>query len=183
MRPLKDPRDLRILDPACGSGHFLLYCFDLLLMIYEEAWADEARAVRSSATGRTLRDDYPDLQSLMRAVPTLILEHNLFGVDIDPRAVQIAALALWMRAQRAWKDDAIPSAERPPVERIGIAVAEPMPGDAELVGEFARRLQPPLLGDLFKRMVSEMRLAGELGTLIPVERAIAEELRRARSSS
>ena len=30
-RPRKDPRDLRILDPACGSGHFLLYSFDLLL--------------------------------------------------------------------------------------------------------------------------------------------------------
>ena len=180
MRPLKDPRDLRILDPACGSGHFLLYCFDLLLMIYEEAWADEARAVRSAATGGTLRDDYPDLPSLRRAVPTLILEHNLFGVDIDPRAAQIAALALWMRAQRAWKDDAVPSAERPSVERINIVVAEPMPGDAELVEEFARRLQPPLLGDLFRKMVSEMRLAGELGTLIPIERAISAELRRAR---
>ena len=43
-RPRKDPRDLRILDPACGSGHFLLYSFDLLLAIYEEAWAAEATA-------------------------------------------------------------------------------------------------------------------------------------------
>src|SRR5438876_3828809 len=41
-RPRKDPRDLRVLDPACCSGHFLLYCFDLLLIIYEEAWAAEA---------------------------------------------------------------------------------------------------------------------------------------------
>ena len=40
-RPRKDPRDLRILDPACGSGHFLLYSFDLLLTIYEEAWSAE----------------------------------------------------------------------------------------------------------------------------------------------
>ena len=37
----RDPRDLKILDPACGSGHFLLYCFDLMETIYEEAWADE----------------------------------------------------------------------------------------------------------------------------------------------
>ena len=44
-RPRKDPRDLRVLDPACGSGHFLLYCFDLLLAIYEEAW--EAKAPRA----------------------------------------------------------------------------------------------------------------------------------------
>src|SRR4051794_550224 len=37
-RPQEDPRELKILDPACGSGHFLLYCFDLLVEIYEEAW-------------------------------------------------------------------------------------------------------------------------------------------------
>ena len=39
-RPKRDPRELKILDPACGSGHFLLYCFDLLLTIYEEAYGD-----------------------------------------------------------------------------------------------------------------------------------------------
>ena len=179
-RPRKDPRDLRILDPACGSGHFLLYCFDLLLVIYLEAWADEEHAVLSTVTGRTLRDDYPDAESLKRALPSLILEHNLCGVDIDPRAAQIAALALWMRAQRAWKDEAVPAAARPPVQRINVVVAEPMPGDAELVDEFARGLKPPLLGDLFRKMVGDMHLAGELGTLLPVERTIAGELGRAR---
>src|SRR5690606_15924019 len=49
-RPKKDPRDLRVLDPACGSGHFLLYAFDLLLTIYEEAWADP-ESPKSEATG------------------------------------------------------------------------------------------------------------------------------------
>ena len=39
-RVKKDPRELKILDPACGSGHFLLYCFDLLLTIYDEAYTD-----------------------------------------------------------------------------------------------------------------------------------------------
>ena len=39
-REKRDPRCLRILDPACGSGHFLLYCFDLLLTIYQEAYED-----------------------------------------------------------------------------------------------------------------------------------------------
>jgi type I restriction-modification system DNA methylase subunit len=37
VRPRKDPRDLHIFDPACGSGHFLLYSFDLLLAIYERS--------------------------------------------------------------------------------------------------------------------------------------------------
>ena len=52
-RAPKDPRELKILDPACGSGHFLLYCFDLLETIYEEAYADEN-------LGEGLRDEYPD---------------------------------------------------------------------------------------------------------------------------
>jgi hypothetical protein len=127
-----------------------------------------------------LRDEYPDLDALKRAVPALILEHNLYGVDIDPRATQIAALALWLRAQRAWRDLDVPAAERPPVLRTHIVVAEPMPGDMTLVEEFASRLHPSLLRDLFRKMVSEMRLAGELGSLIPVEESIAAELRRAR---
>src|SRR5207237_6134782 len=75
-RPKKDPRDLKVLDPACGSGHFLLYAFDLLETIYQEGWADDA-SPRSDATGRTLRQDYPELDELRRAVPGLILRHNL----------------------------------------------------------------------------------------------------------
>src|ERR1019366_4845166 len=71
-RPRKDPRDLRILDPACGSGHFLLYSFDLLLTIYEEAWAAKGPAPRSEARAHTLREDYSDLTELRRAVPQLI---------------------------------------------------------------------------------------------------------------
>ena len=179
-RPRKDPRDLRIVDPACGSGHFLLYCFDLLLSVYEEGWAAETAGLCSEATGRPLRGDYPDLAELRRAAPALILEHNLHGVDIDARAAQIAALALWLRAQRAWQDADIPPADRPPVRRTNVVLAEPMPGDEALVQEFAARLDPPLLRGLFRKMVSEMRLAGELGALIPVEAGLSEELGRAR---
>ena len=179
-RRRKDPRDLRILDPACGSGHFLLYSFDLLLAIYEEAWSAEGPAPQSEAMGRSLREDYPDLADLRRAVPKLVIEHNLHGVDIDPRCAQIAALALWLRAQRAWKDLGIASSDRPRIQRTHIVVAEPMPGDAALVDEFAARLDPPLLRDLFKKMVGESRLAGELGTLLRVEDGIAAELGRAR---
>ena len=112
-RPKKDPRDLRIIDPACGSGHFLLYSFDLLVSIYQEAWEDPASPV-SSITGRTLRDDYPDHAALEREIPGQILRHNLHGIDIDARCAQIAALALWMRAQRAFQDSRIDRDARPP---------------------------------------------------------------------
>ncbi|MCC6130025.1 MAG: SAM-dependent methyltransferase [Acidobacteria bacterium] len=178
-RTKKDPRDIKLLDPACGSGHFLLYAFDLFLLIYEEAWTDP-EAARQVSTGRTLRNDYPNLDALRRAAPALSLEHNLHGVDIDPRCAQIAALALWLRAQRAWKELKIPASQRPRITRTHIVVAEPMPGDAVLVEEFAATLNPPLLGDLFKKMVSEMRLAGELGTLLPIEKTLAEAIGKAR---
>jgi hypothetical protein len=178
-RAKKDPRDIRILDPACGSGHFLLYAFDLLLPIYEEAWAD-LEAAPLAATGRKLAQDYPDLDALRRAVPGLILGENLHGVDIDPRCAQIAALALWLRAQRAYRESGVAPSERPRITRTHIVVAEPMPGDAALVEAFAADLQPPLLGNLFRKMVAEMRLAGELGSLIRVDKGIGEELERAR---
>src|SRR5699024_7433925 len=66
--------DLKIMDPACGSGHILLYAFDLLYDMYEEA-------------------GYPS-----REIPQLILENNLYGLDIDKRAQQIANFALLMKA-------------------------------------------------------------------------------------
>ena len=179
-RPQKDPRDLHILDPACGSGHFLLYSFDLLLAIYEEAWSAEGAAPVSDVTGHSLRSDFPDLDDLRRAAPRMIVEYNLHGVDIDPRCAQIAALALWLRAQRAWKEIGVAAADRPRIQRTHIVVAEPMPGDAALTDEFAAQLDPPLLRDLFKKMVGESRLAGDLGTLLRLEDSIAAELHRAR---
>jgi hypothetical protein len=179
-RPKKDPRDLKVLDPACGSGHFLLYAFELLLTIYEEAWHDERGAVSSQVSGQSLRADYPDFRALQRVVPALIVQHNLHGVDIDPRCAQIAALALWLRAQRAFRDFGLSAKERTPISRTHIVVAEPMPGAVAMVDAFATGLDPPLLRDLFRKMVGEMRLAGDLGTLLRVEDGIASELTRAR---
>jgi hypothetical protein len=170
-RVRKDPRELRILDPACGSGHFLLYSFDLLLTIYEEGWA---------VPGSALREAYPTIESLRKAVPALIVEENLHGVDIDPRAAQIAALALWLRAQRAWRDFGIPAAERPRIRRTHIVIAEPIPSEPALLDAFASELRPPLLGDLFRKMVSETRLAAEMGALLRLESTIADELEVAR---
>lgn len=179
-RPKKDPRDLRILDPACGSGHFLLYAFDLLLVIYEEAWRDAEGAAPSELTGNTLKRDYPSIEDLRLALPSLVVEHNLYGVDIDPRCAQIAALALWLRAQRAHQDWEQPPALRVQVERTHIVVAEPIPGDDELRSGFSSALDPPLLAALFDRFVREMGLAGELGVLLRAEDALANEISKAR---
>jgi hypothetical protein len=177
-RAPRDPRDLRILDPAVGSGHFLLYAFDLLDAIYQEGWADSS-APNSEATGRTLREDYPSEAELRRAMPGLILRHNLYGIEIDARAAQIAALALWLRAQRAYQELGLPPTERPVIARSNIVVAEPMPGEKNLLDEFTARLDPAALRDLVGAICEEMRLADETGSLLKIESHIASALQEA----
>lgn len=179
FRAKKDPRDLKILDPACGSGHFLLYAFDLLATIYEEAWAD-ADAPVSEETGGTLRADYPGLESLRAALPGLILERNLHGIDIDPRAAQIAALALWMRARRAYNALGVSRAARAPIRRTNIVVAEPMPGEDDLLREFTDTLRPKAIGDLVIKIFEKMKFAGEAGSLLKIEEEISEEVSKAK---
>jgi len=172
-RPKKDPRDLRILDPACGSGHFLLYAFDLLERIYEEAWGDP-EGQKSEATGRTIQEDFETLDDLRRETPKLIVEHNLHGVDIDPRAVQIAALALWLRAQKTWKNLGLKAPERPRIARSNIVTAEPMPGEEDMRREFTAGLKPRVLGQIVDEVFEKMKLAGEAGSLLKIEEEIKD---------
>jgi len=162
-RPVKDPREIRLLDPACGSMHFGLYAFDLFEAIYEEAW-DKGHCP-------SLQEAYREKADYLRDVPRLIIEHNIHGVDIDPRAVQIAGLSLWLRAQKTWKD----AAERPRVRRSNIVCAEPMPGSDAMLEDFVKTLGPPLLGELVRTVFEKMQLAGEAGTLLKIE----EEIRSA----
>ena len=172
FRATKDPRDIRVLDPACGSGHFLLYAFQLLQVIYEEAWTDGALPA-SAATGRTLQDDYPSIETLRAALPGLILRHNLHGIDIDIRCAQIAALALWIRAQRAYKEMGIARDARPPIQKTNIVVAEPMPGNPELRREFFATLESDV-AKLVVRVFDRMQLAGEAGSLLRIDEDIRE---------
>jgi hypothetical protein len=174
FRAKKDPRDLKVLDPACGSGHFLLYSFDVLLTIYEEAWAD-AGSPAAEVTGKRLVKDYGTVQDLRRALPGLILRHNLHGVDIDPRAAQIAALALWMRAQRAWNQLGFKRADRPLVTRTNIVVAEPMPREVDLLEELCAGLDKGV-ADIVRAVFEDMKLAGEAGTLLRIEETVRRGL-------
>ncbi|HGH7180312.1 TPA: BREX-1 system adenine-specific DNA-methyltransferase PglX [Bacillus luti] len=69
------PEDITVLDPCMGSGHILVYAFDVLYNIYQHAGYSE------------------------REIPQLILEKNLYGLDIDDRAAQLAYFALMMKAR------------------------------------------------------------------------------------
>jgi hypothetical protein len=171
-RPIKDPREIRLLDPACGSMHFGLYAFDLFEVIYGEAW--------DNGSCPALQETYPSKEEFLKDVPRLIIEHNIHGVDIDPRAAQIAGLSLWLRAQKAWENQRIKPADRPQVRRSNIVCAEPMPGSPERLEEFSASLDPPLLGELVKTVFDKMKLAGEAGSLLKIEEEILTAIDAAR---
>jgi len=112
-------------------------------------------------------------------IPKLIIEKNLHGIDIDPRAVQIAALALWLRAQKAWKNLGIKPGDYPRITKSNIVCAEPMPGETDLLKEFTATLHPKVLGQLVEAVFEKMKLAGEAGSLLKIE----EEIREAASTA
>lgn len=178
-RPIKDPRDIKMLDPACGSMHFGLYAFDLFEQIYAEAWdieAEKGREIFFIEEGAVPKDAlhyaYQSKEDFIADVPRLIIEHNIHGVDIDPRAAQIAGLSLWLRAQKSWSDNAIKPNQRPQIQRSNIVCAEPMPGETQLLKEFASQVQPRVLGQLVEEIFEKMQLAGEAGSLLKIEEEI-----------
>jgi hypothetical protein len=152
--------------------HFGLYAFDLFETIYEEAW--------DNGSCPALQEAYASRDEFLLDVPRLIIEHNIHGIDIDPRAVQIAALSLWLRAQKAWQQQKVPAADRPRVRRSNIVCAEPMPGSPEMLEEFVATLKPDLLGELVKTVFDKMQLAGEAGSLLKIEEEIRTSIDTAR---
>jgi hypothetical protein len=182
---LRDPRTLKLLDPACGSMHFGLYAFDLFLEVYREAWAWEAQNGPGSLDASTqpqsglqpLSLTYRDEADFMRDVPRLIIEHNIHGVDIDPRAAQIASLALWLRAQRAWHDAGVAARARPPVGRGHVIAAIAPPTETELRQRVTSRLDPPD-AELFARTLQMLSGLPELGVLLRVESELPHLVRQ-----
>lgn len=183
-RPLKDPRSICMLDPACGSMHFGLYAFDLFERIYEESWHLEQQlgpdAFAREGGQEALQTTFESIEAFKQQIPKLIIEHNIHGVDIDPRAVQIAGLSLWQRAQRAWHQQGIKTQHRPTIVKSNIVCAEPMPGEKALLHEFASNLNPPVLGQLLIAIFAKMQLAGEAGTLLKIEEEVRTGIYKAR---
>jgi hypothetical protein len=163
-----DPRDIRVLDPACGSGHFLLYAYDLLERIYVEAWE---RQEHRSPGRRPLWEEWPDLGAFVAELPRLILENNLYGVDIDPRCVQEGALALWLRAQKSWEDRGVKPRARPRVRKVNLVCAQALGGEPKAKAALLAGLKPAVLGRLVDALFAK---AGEMGLLLRVETALAE---------
>lgn len=176
---LRDPRTLKLLDPACGSMHFGLYAFDLFAEIYCEAWAWERQhgpgsldvSTQPQAGFRPLSQTYDDESAFLRDAPRLIIEHNIFGVDIDSRAAQIASLALWLRAQRAWHDAGVKAKDRPLIGRGHVIAATAPPAERELRQRFSATLDS-LDAQLFEKTLELLKGVPEMGVLLQAEREL-----------
>jgi len=155
-------RDLKIIDPAVGSGHFLVVTVGLLFALYRE----EARH-------RGLADD-PGWTD--KAIVERILSYNLHGIDLDPRAVQIAAAALWF-AGRQISRDARPRRLNLVASNLRLAsLPDDDPALVKLRAEVERDIGMP--GDLVDSIIHALRGADSLGSLLRIDRAVDEAIAR-----
>jgi hypothetical protein len=151
-------RGVRILDPACGSGHFLVIAFDLLVALYEE----EARHRGEAWT--------------LQQIGHWILEDNLHGIDLDPRAVQIAAAALWTKAHRTC------GVEEP--GRMNLVAADlglsRLPTDDPARRRLAEQIREDtgLGAELVDEVWAALADVDSLGTLLRVDDAVRDVLTR-----
>ena len=167
-RAIKEPTEILSLDPTCGSMHFGLYLYEVYEYIYMDTW-----------------DNHPELlipyreihtrESFHREVPRLILENNIFGCEIDPRALQLAALSLWLRAQRSYGEMGIPAGERPLIRKSNLVLAEAMPGNKRLLKGLMDGLDKPMQR-LLTTIWDKMKFVGEAGLLFKMEKEISDDI-------
>jgi hypothetical protein len=149
-------RDIRLLDPAVGSGHFLVVALDLLVALYRE------EAEQRSEAGKREWSDEQIVES--------ILEHNLHGIDLDPRAVQIAAAALLLTARRV-SPDARPGRLNLVASKLRLSS---LPADDPALVELRERVErdtgvrPQVVDALIRQLAG----ADHLGSLLKVDDAL-----------
>lgn len=163
---LKPIRDIRLLDPACGTMHFGLVAFDLLVDMYREeieragqpGWPPES-SVKAEAD-----------------IPAAILAHNLYGIDIDLRAVQLSALTLYLRAKTLNSKASLSES------RLACADIHMLDGDRlKQFLEGAGLHKRPIYGRILSALQQRLKDAEQLGSLLRLDeeiRKLVEEERR-----
>ncbi|BCQ54836.1 BREX-1 system adenine-specific DNA-methyltransferase PglX [Burkholderia gladioli] len=142
---INGPQDIKVCDPACGSGHMLAYAFDLLYAMYEEDGVDPAQ------------------------IPELILTHNLYGIELDERAGELAAFALSMKArarQRRFFNKRI---------KPNICVLEKVGFERDELGEYMSATGRDLLTRELRETLQQFGEADNFGSLIRPQLASATD--------
>jgi hypothetical protein len=157
-RDPKRPQDLRLIDPACGTMHFGHYAFEVFREIYRDArehnWVSDSDALSD--------DDIPDA----------ILRHNLYGVDIDLRAVQLAGLSLFIKAKTANPNAAI--------SQVNLVVADAvLPDDGSRQRFLDQYKDDKVVQDAVRQVLEEMADVAEMGSLLRVEERLRDILTNA----
>lgn len=167
-RKLKEPTEILSLDPTCGSMHFGLYLYEVYEYIYMDAWDHQPSLLLEYREVHTR-------ESFRREVPKLILENNIYGCEIDPRALQIAALSLWLRAQKSYSQMNLDAAERPLITRSNLVLAEAMPGNKRLLKGLMDEFDKPMQR-LLTTIWNKMKYVGEAGLLFKMEKEISDDI-------
>jgi type II restriction/modification system DNA methylase subunit YeeA len=142
-----NPEEITLMDPACGSGHILVEAYDIFKEIY-------------------LERGYPT-----QDIPRLILEKNLYGLDIDDRAAQLAGFALLMRAR---KDDKNILDEPPRLNVVAIQSSEGLV-TTDVVKQLCT-FDPSADKSALVEIISLFKLGKTAGSLIRVPESIARKL-------
>ena len=131
------PEEIKVIDPCMGSGHILVYAFDVLMQIYTSAGWDQREAAQS------------------------ILKNNLFGLDIDDRAAQLAYFAVMMKA-RQYDRRLLTRGIQPNIFSI-----RESNGIQAMTIEYFHNNDPKLKADI-ESIVTEMRDAKEYGSILNI---------------
>lgn len=150
---LKPAKEITLLDPACGTMHFGMVAFDLFYEMYLEEIENAGK------------DTWPESPSCKNEalIPVSIIENNLYGIDIDLRAIQLSALSLYLKAKSKFKEITI--------ERYNLVHTDIPAFSDEAINEFVGSLSPKydLTKKLFKLVMPELAKAYYLGSLLKIE--------------
>ncbi|MDY6876077.1 MAG: BREX-1 system adenine-specific DNA-methyltransferase PglX [Chloroflexota bacterium] len=156
--PLRPVREITLLDPACGGMHFGLVAFDLFAAMYQEE------------LDRAGEPGWPETPSVSdpAEIPAAVIKHNLFGIDIDLRAVQLSALALYLKAKSLSPEARITGSN--------LACADVWPLNGARLGTFLReaRFTRPIYERLIRALWERLRDVHQLGSLLRLERELGE---------
>jgi len=160
--PLRPVKEITLLDPACGTMHFGLVAFDLFYEMYREEL--------KNAGG----EGWPDTPSVEKEedIPASIIACNLYGADIDLRAVQLSALSLYLKAKTK-----NPAAE---ITSSNLACAEVLPIDGEKLDQFIEKtsFSHPVIPRLLRELWPTLKQTSCLGSLARIERDVSSLIER-----